>query len=954
MATSPYKFLDFYTPEDSKIFFGRQRETQILLADILVNRLVVLFAGTGTGKTSLINAGVRPELERLGYKTVFVRVREDAEESAYAEIAETFGVDVRQAGGFAAATTRLVKQLDSSVVLFFDQFEEFFLYTVRNDLAKAKAFVADVGRLYNDPASHVQIVFSMRDDFFTEMDLFRDDIPTIFHNDSNLRLRPFTAEQARDAIVKPIAQFHVHYEPELVDRLLVDLSEEGDDDDLYDIGIEPAQLQIVCDTLWRKRKGSVIRVTDYLALGAGRRERTIARELLFRRIEEQFDAIESHSELELLEKLLPELGTRRGTKYVRDIEGLARALSSTEEDVRALLRTLEELHLVRIGRRDGLDVVELSHDYLARRMGDLKRRVASIWPRRKLAAAALRGSATIDELEAILAAEGVIATDAEAELLLRSAVAHGFRMSTWMAFAEKHGVDVWRVLRELVKSADDVTAAHTLDLLEELRIELDDPTRGDAPGYVSEILKLLTVAMAKEPLALDAERVLAGIATSRRAAIATPAAAELIRVLEHKLRRSLPIAPGSIAALGEVRLPGTLAVIKKALAIDDVTFEAQDALVRLLSSDTPPPGVEGVFRKFVANRHRTLSRSARALAARMNAAEPPVETEVEDEDASWSEYQTGPLPRSGRGGGHKSAPQKPPAKRSFMSNLLGRSNEARPVDPPKSAEQQATQAAQVPEMRIIAQQVARLGGIVIIGPAVAHPEPVLARGELTHMLASSCGYPWDDRSVFSTVADYFEMLSGRDALLAILQEHYRKPLPSLPGFDAVARLPVSVFVDTTITSHLGDSLRAHGKSPVRVRLLSADASFPRVSSGSVDSPVVFKPFGELDDPQSLVITDSDIVRLAAQIVQSPALASLKDACDRMPALSIGTNLRRLPMRLLMQRVRPMGAFHQPLYVVAPQIDPAAHAEYRKNGSKAITAEPYAFVSVLADTVQRFC
>jgi hypothetical protein len=619
-------------------------------------------------------------------------------------------------------------------------------------------------------------------------------------------------------------------------------------------------------------------------------------------------------------------------------------LDSTEGDLRDLLRKLEDLHLVRTGRRDGLDVVELSHDYLARRMLDLQRRVASIWPRRKLAAAVDRGSATIEELEVILPpAESIVRTAGNAELLLRSAIAHGFRMSTWMALAEERTVDVWSVLRDLISNSDEITAAHTLDLLEELRIQLEDPTRGDAPGYISHVLGLLRVALNSEGLALDAERVLAGIAASRRVAIATPGAQELILVLERKLRSGQPIAPGSIAALGGVRIAGTLAVIKKALSIDDVTFEAQDALVRLLTSDNPPAGAEGVFRKFAENRRRVLSRIARAHADRMNAAASPVDIEVEDEDSSWSEYQTIYEPqRSARGSRHKSEPQKPSGLKRFFG--VGRSESRTTEVPP---------AANVPEMRIIAQQVAKFGGIVIIGPAVAHPDPVLARGELTRALANSCGYPWDDRSVFSHVADYFEMLSGREALLALLHEHYSKPLPSLPGFDAVARLPVSVFVDTTITSHLVDALRAQGKAPSRVRLVSADAAFPRLSPGDINAPVVFKPFGDFDDADSLVITDSDIVRLAMQIAQSPALTYLKDACDRMPALSIGANLRRLPMRLLMQRVRPMGAFHQPLYVIAQQIDPAAHAQYRKNGSKAVTAEPYAFVTGLADAVKRF-
>src|SRR6476660_1150097 len=84
LADSPYKFLEYYdyTTGDQELFFGRERETQILLSDIIVRRLVVLFAKTGTGKTSLINAGVRPLLDKRGYATYFVRVSDDPIASA--------------------------------------------------------------------------------------------------------------------------------------------------------------------------------------------------------------------------------------------------------------------------------------------------------------------------------------------------------------------------------------------------------------------------------------------------------------------------------------------------------------------------------------------------------------------------------------------------------------------------------------------------------------------------------------------------------------------------------------------------------------------------------------------------------------------------------------------------------------------------------------------------------
>src|SRR5215218_5120200 len=83
---SPYKYLDYYDLNDRDIFFGRESEILTLLADIVVGRLVVLFARTGTGKTSLINAGVRPRLEERDYKTFLVQVRQDPAESLRREL----------------------------------------------------------------------------------------------------------------------------------------------------------------------------------------------------------------------------------------------------------------------------------------------------------------------------------------------------------------------------------------------------------------------------------------------------------------------------------------------------------------------------------------------------------------------------------------------------------------------------------------------------------------------------------------------------------------------------------------------------------------------------------------------------------------------------------------------------------------------------------------------------
>ena len=396
-APSPYKFLDSYEPEDQGIFFGRAGETEILLADVVVSRLVVLFARTGTGKTSLINAGVRPLLADRGYETFLVRVRQDPVESLRTLMLEDPAVGSLEPGTLAEQLQGVAAALRRPVVVFFDQFEEFFLYLVRRRLSDARQFVSDVAELLDDESSGVHIVFSMREEFFADMDIFRDEIPTIFHNDSNLRLRWFEREQAREAIVKPAGG--VEFEPALQERLLDDLAAEQDGV----LRIEPAQLQIVCDTLWRRQIDRRIGLDQYVELG-GDGAGSIPAEILKLRLEDEFEKLGT-PELDLLERLLPQLRTRRGTKYMRDLDTLQSSLSADPSVLEALIDKLERSRIVRKDKRGDLLFVELAHDYLVDRLDELRDRVSEIVPRRALRAAMQDETApfSINAFDAVLA-----------------------------------------------------------------------------------------------------------------------------------------------------------------------------------------------------------------------------------------------------------------------------------------------------------------------------------------------------------------------------------------------------------------------------------------------------------------------------------------------------------------------------------------------------------------------
>ena len=77
--TSPYKGLNAFedTELDALLFFGRERETEIVVANLIASRLSVLYGPSGVGKTSLLRAAVArssgPRLERSSRRPMLRR-----------------------------------------------------------------------------------------------------------------------------------------------------------------------------------------------------------------------------------------------------------------------------------------------------------------------------------------------------------------------------------------------------------------------------------------------------------------------------------------------------------------------------------------------------------------------------------------------------------------------------------------------------------------------------------------------------------------------------------------------------------------------------------------------------------------------------------------------------------------------------------------------------------------
>jgi hypothetical protein len=508
----PYRYLDYFDEADKDVYFGRRRETRLLTSDIIVNRLVVLFAKTGTGKTSLINAGVRPRLEP-DYRTLWLRVEDDPVKAARDAL--------REAGLLPRSRERapLHQQLRSArrrakkpIVLFFDQFEEFFERITAAQ--QRQRFVGELADVYEDREGDACVVLSMREDYFHELDEFRERVPSIFQKSSNLRLRFLDADQAREAIVEPAKVFGVVIEDALVEMLVTDLA--------TDAGIPPANLQIVCDTLWNDWKGRAadgvtIGVDDYLALAGRSGDDSPADRIYERRVEEDISrSLTDDADLELFRKLMPMLRTANQTKRPKELSELVEDLGTDRGTLDRLVERIEGIGLLRVLHRYGASHVEWTSDYLASRTDDLMERTRKLYllrlvvngldERRRLAADRPKpgeprpAPLELTELRALSEQVALIGAqiDAEAaEFLFSASLYHGEQMRLWAGVARDRGADVWSVLERGI--TDDKASLE----------EASNALRFLAGSEAEEAHRLLGVALRQDSLASLAVEVIA-------------------------------------------------------------------------------------------------------------------------------------------------------------------------------------------------------------------------------------------------------------------------------------------------------------------------------------------------------------------------------------------------------------------------------------------------------------
>ncbi|MBO3751789.1 WD40 repeat domain-containing protein [Streptosporangiaceae bacterium NEAU-GS5] len=225
---SPYQGLKAYGGDDAGRFFGRRRMVEQLLEMLRDRRFVAVFGGSGSGKSSLLRAGLMPAFD------------------AGPAVAVVPGGEP-----LAALRSALSSLPPAGPVLFVvDAFEE--LFTLCRDADERTAFVAELARLAGEPGGRCQVVIGVRADFYGRC----AELPglAVLLTGGSVPLGPLSEAELREIIQEPARQAGLSVERALLTKILAEA-----------MG-RPGSLPLVSHALletWRLRRGSVLTLAGF-------------------------------------------------------------------------------------------------------------------------------------------------------------------------------------------------------------------------------------------------------------------------------------------------------------------------------------------------------------------------------------------------------------------------------------------------------------------------------------------------------------------------------------------------------------------------------------------------------------------------------------------------------------------------------------------------------------------
>lgn len=269
---NPYKGLHAFQSTDARDFFGREEQIEQLLhrmdEDHAWSRFLAVVGPSGSGKSSLVRAGVIPALRRGALphsdSWFFVEMLPDNApieqllvalmQVAADDLFEIHDMLQQHEDGILKAAEHILPDDGSELVIVVDQYEE--LFTLVEDEATRTHFMALLRRAVTDPMSRVRILITLRADYYdrplqyTEFgELLRTRMETVL---------PLSASGLERAIIGPAERVGVSFETGLVAQIVSEMNQQ--------IGALPL-LQYALTELFERRAGWVMTSEAYNDIG---------------------------------------------------------------------------------------------------------------------------------------------------------------------------------------------------------------------------------------------------------------------------------------------------------------------------------------------------------------------------------------------------------------------------------------------------------------------------------------------------------------------------------------------------------------------------------------------------------------------------------------------------------------------------------------------------------------
>ena len=280
-SKNPYRGLESFEEKDSSLFFGRKALIEKLENFVINQALTVVLGASGSGKSSLVKAGLIPYLKNSGQWRILAPIRPGKSPFTalnntlfkenlpiFAQPNQAFEQELHTL--YQCVKTWSEANPNTKLLLFIDQFEE--LVTLCQNDKQSEIFMTGLARAIKAFPEQLRIVITLRSDFEPQ---FRDKALKPYWQTARFIIPAMTRQELRDCIIEPATARVLYFEPPiLVDNLIDEVAQMPGALPLLSFTLSELYLKYIQSTREDKRSNRAITQADYEELGGVTRSLT--------------------------------------------------------------------------------------------------------------------------------------------------------------------------------------------------------------------------------------------------------------------------------------------------------------------------------------------------------------------------------------------------------------------------------------------------------------------------------------------------------------------------------------------------------------------------------------------------------------------------------------------------------------------------------------------------------